>query len=109
MVDCGQCRSRQQLQRCETRLHLRATDGCTVTTYAGVHGGCMGCDSTGYELADRGHRKGCRSPYANEPPRPPEWRAKKRREEADKLRARIKTLEVEAELLESGREVQSYT
>ena len=63
--------------------------------YAGDNGGCMGCDSTAGELADKGHRKGCRSPHANEPPRPAAERARRRREEAKRLC--LKAIELEAE------------
>lgn len=71
-----------------------------TTTYAGDHGGCMDCDSTGEELADRGHRPRCYSPYAGEPPRPLEWRVAKRREKAAKLREQASALEAEAAVLE---------
>ena len=60
----------------------------------------MGCDSTSEELADRGHRPRCRSPYADEPPRPAEWRAAKKREKAAKLREQAAALEAEAIALE---------
>lgn len=71
-----------------------------MTVYAGDHGGCSSCDSLGYELAESGHRKGCGSMYANEPPRPAKWRAQKRRDEAKKLRLRAAELDVEADDLE---------
>ena len=76
-----------------------------MTTYAGDHGGCMMCDSLGFELAARGHRKGCRSPYANEPPRPPPppaEQAKSRRDEARRLREQADRLEAEAAAIEES-------
>lgn len=68
--------------------------------YAGDHGGCFACDSLGYELAERGHRPGCRSEYANEPARPPAYRAAKRREEAKWHQEKAASLLAEAEQLE---------
>jgi hypothetical protein len=71
-----------------------------MTTYAGDHGGCVYCDSLGHELAERGHRPGCRSQYANEPSRPPADRAHRKREEAKRLRVQADALEREADALE---------
>jgi len=75
--------------------------------YAGDHGGCMSCDSLAYELAERGHRPRCYSLYKDEPRRPPEWRAARRREEAAKLREEAARLEAEAADLDAGKEVKS--
>ena len=74
-----------------------------MTIYAGSHGGCMMCDSLAYELAANGHRKGCRSPYAHEPPQPkppPAEQALEKREQARALRAQADGLESEASALE---------
>lgn len=76
-----------------------------TTTYAGDHGGCMGCDRTGWELADQGHRKWCRSSVAHEPRRPKEYRVQMRRAKIRQLRHEADKLEAEAVLLESGQEV----
>jgi len=74
--------------------------------YAGDNGGCMACDSVGHELAMRGHRKGCRSPYRNEPRRPAEWRAKQHLEEAKRLAEKIKQHEQKAADILAGKEVE---
>ena len=76
-----------------------------MTVYAGDHGGCMHCDSLGYELAEHGHRPGCSSPYAHEPPRPklpPLERARKLWGEARHLRDQAGELESEAAELEAS-------
>jgi hypothetical protein len=64
--------------------------------YAGQHGGCMMCDSTGEELAMNGHRPRCHSRYAHEPKRPLAWRKEKLLRRAEALLEQAIQLEKEA-------------
>lgn len=57
----------------------------------------MQCDSLAWELAERGHREGCRSPYAKEPPRPASEIATRLRERAQALRREAAELEARAD------------
>lgn len=76
-----------------------AMDPCP---YAGKHGGCMACDSLAFELMIRGHRKGCRSEYASEPPLPMARVAQMARAAASDLEARVSLLRQQADRLDRG-------
>lgn len=75
-----------------------------MTVYAGDRGGCMLCDSLGSELAIRGHRPRCSSPYAKEPSQPREVIIKQFRDAAMLHEAQAVVLRLRADRLEAGDE-----
>lgn len=64
----------------------------------------MACDSLAHELATRGHRLFCHSPYRDEPPRPRDVIAEQWRKEAALYEAKATALRLRADRLDAGDE-----